>query len=411
MRLKSGLALKGVWRAKGQLRREPAGSLRSFDGVEIAPFKNAARAAVSISADLELCWAWRELPEAICEQRAEVERGNVPFILNILEQAGIPITWATVGHIFLECCTRGASGLAHPEMPRPPQNSRWKGDWYAHDPCLDVRSAPGWYAPDLIRLIQQSRLPHEIGIHSFSHIDFSTETSTEELVRMEIETCIRAMKPFGVRPRSLVFCFNHMGYQHLDLLYQLGIIAVRHRDPNLRLAVPERTASGVYRIYESMNLRLARRYDYVDKAKIFIDESIRRGVAYHLWFHPSDERKVFVEAFAPIIRHLAALQRSNKIWVTTMGQLASYREAREQMRIRTDSRGQTAVLDLECPLDRERFGDPEVTLVVSRLRPPRLVMVSGPGATEKASLDFRFDEDHRTLTFDVRSSVSRVQID
>src|SRR5205814_7334150 len=120
--------------------------------------------------------------------------------------------------------------------------------------------------------------------HSFSHIDFSPDTSTPELVERELNACNKAMHPFGVRPRSLVFCFNHTGYQHLDLLSRLGITAVRHRDSRVRLTYPERTASGVYRLYESMNLRLTSRYNYADKARIFIDEAIRRGLADPLCF-------------------------------------------------------------------------------------------------------------------------------
>ena len=411
MRVKSRLLLTAIWRASGQLRRQLAEAPRDFGGVEIAPYKNGARSAACISADFELSWAWREKPSAECERRGQVERANVPFILDILEQAEIPITWATVGHMFLENCRRSPGGIAHPEMPRPPRNDRWSGDWYVHDPCSDVKAAPGWYAPDMIRMIQASKVPHEIGTHSFSHIDFSEGTSTADLVRCEIEACIRAMEPFGVRPRSLVFCFNRMGYQHSDLLYRLGIIAVRHRDRSLRLAYPERTACGIYKLYESMNLRLAERYNYVAKAKVFIDEAVRRGTAYHLWFHPSDDRRVFLEAFVPIVGYLAAMQRSNRVWVATMSELASYREARDKMRMRVDTEGEAVVLHLECPSDRQLFGDPEVTLMMACGKPPRRVCVNHSGMSEAAPVAFTFDEDRRTLTFNVPSSARQVRID
>jgi len=411
MSLKSRFLLKTIWRLKGQLRYSGE-TPKEVDGVSIAPFKNGARAAASISADLELCWAWRGCDSEDWERRAVVERANVPSILRLLDEQGIPITWATVGHLFLQSCSRGHEGIAHPRMARPVANRVWTGDWYAHDPCSNVGSAPGWYAPDLIRMIQSSKVRHEIGTHSFSHIDFSKDTSTEELVRQEIQACIAAMDPFGVKPRSLVFCFNRMGHHYLDLLYQLGIIAVRHRDARVRLADPERTSSGAYKIYESMNLRLAQHYNYFDKAKIFIDEAIKRGASYHVWFHPSDDERVFRDALGPIAQYLAAKQRSNQIWVATMGELASYREARKQMVIRTERGESVDILHFECPLDRDRFGDPEVTLQVRCEHAPRAISAT---TTQEPSmpkpLAFSFDTRRRTAMFNVSSSVDKLVIE
>jgi len=411
VRLSSRSLLKAAWRASGQLHRQPKESPKEFGGVEIAPYKNGARSAACISADFELSWAWRELPAPECERRAEQERANVPFLLELLERFGIPITWSTVGHMFLESCRRGPGGKAHPEMPRPPRNDRWRGDWYLHDPCSDLRAAPGWYATDLIRMIQASRVAHEIGTHSFSHIDFSEHTSTAELVRHEIEACISAMEPFGVKPRSLVFCFNHMGYQHSDLLFELGIVAVRHRDLRFRLAYPERTPSGLYKLYESMNLRLSDNYAYVEKGRIFIDEAIQRGTAFHLWFHPSDDRRVFEGALAPIVEYLAVKQRRNEVWVATMAELSSYREARRQMSVQRAERDGGETLRVNCAMNREKFGDPEVTVMIQRDLSPRRVMAKYPGATAAVSVAFSFDERARRLAFNMPSSVEQIRID
>ncbi len=242
------LILKLACSVRGQLDSGHPPLEKSFNGVVVSPFRNGARAAATISADFELCWAWQIRQREECETIGLRERENVPYIVRMLEQFGIPITWATVGHLFLESCVRGACGHPHPDMPRPPRNDLWVGDWYRYDPCSDVNHAPGWYAPDLIALIQDSLVSHEIGTHSFSHIDFSSATSSTELVVRELEACHVAMRAFGVQPRSLVFCFNHMGYQHLNELSRLGIAAVRHRDSRVRLAYPERTASGVYKI-------------------------------------------------------------------------------------------------------------------------------------------------------------------
>ena len=113
--------LKSIFRLKGNFAKGAAPPDRRFDGVEITPFRGGARASGTISADFEIAWAFRGRSEEERLQRAIRCRHNVPYLVRILEETGIPITWATVGHLFLERCERGPSGLAHPEMPRPPQ--------------------------------------------------------------------------------------------------------------------------------------------------------------------------------------------------------------------------------------------------------------------------------------------------
>jgi len=76
-----------------------------------------------------------------------------------------------VGHRRAPVFSNGAAGpltdWRNPDMPRPPHNATWTGDWYMHDPCTNYNDDPLWYAPDLIEQILLSRVPHEIGTHSF----------------------------------------------------------------------------------------------------------------------------------------------------------------------------------------------------------------------------------------------------
>lgn len=377
--------LKAVFNCKGNFSHGKNSEAKGTNGVTISAFKHGCLGAVSLSGDFEMAWAWRGSGESEYTKRAVLERRNVPRILQMLETFKVPVTWATVGHLFLQSCRRGSCGSGHPDMPRPPFNARWSGDWYLHDPCSNLDDAPNWYAPDLIREILASPIPHEFGTHSFSHIDFSKETSTPELVRKEINACIDAMEPFGLRPRSLVFCHNHMGYQHADLLYELGIFVVRHRDPKIRLSYPERTESGVYRVFESMNLRVSRFYHYPDKAKIFIDETIRRGAAYHLWFHPSDEPQVFEEALFPILENIAKRRDEGALWVATLADLAAYCEAREKTQITAAVARDRMILELQCNLDTQKFGNPELTFELRVDRPVKAVTTRNGTSTENVA--------------------------
>ncbi len=373
MKLKNTAVLETIFSMMGNFAQGSSPPKKLLSGVEVASFKNNAAAAICISADFEMSWAWRSHGRKAAELIGERERHNVPLILGLLEHYSIPITWATVGHLFLESCTRSSSGLAHPSMPRPLSDGSWSGDWYFHDPCSNVRKDPLWYAPDLIQQIMECKTPHEVGTHSFSHIDFTARYSTPEVVCRELESCIYAMQPFGIRPRSLVFPRNRAEYSYLSLLASAGIVAVRHRerDKEIRLSYPERTSAGVYKIYESMNLRIARHYDYLQKVKIFIQKAMERHEVYSLWFHPSDPKAVFDTQLRDILHYIDCERRGGCLWVTTMRDLAAYCEAREQLQLRTERVKNVFTLCLRSSLDTTKYGTPEVSLLIPAPSEPR----------------------------------------
>jgi peptidoglycan/xylan/chitin deacetylase (PgdA/CDA1 family) len=377
MRLRNAAVLKRIFAAQGNFARGISPSRKVLSGIEVAPFKDNAAAAACISADFEMGWGWRPWELEAANSMGDKERHNVPLILSLLEEYSIPITWATVGHLFLESCARSSAGLAHPEMPRPLTDGTWSGDWYSHDPCSNVRSAPSWYAPDLIQQIIECKIPQEVGTHTFSHTDCTAACSSPEVVRRELESCIDAMAPFGQRPRSLVFPRNRAEYSNLPLLASAGIAVVRHRDreTGIRLSYPERTAEGVYKIYESMNLRIARRYEYLQRAKIFIRKAMERHAVYSLWFHPSDPTEWFESQLREILHYIDAERRSGRLWVATMRDLAAYCEAREQLQLTVERVGDSLTLSFRTSLDISRFGTPEISLLITATCRPWLAWV------------------------------------
>ncbi|HEX4998808.1 MAG TPA: polysaccharide deacetylase family protein [Terriglobia bacterium] len=410
MKIESPAVLETIFSLKRNFARGPAAPERVFSGVEIAPFKDNARAAVCISGDFEMSWAWRGRDARATAHRASTERANVPFILDLLERYSIPVTWATVGHLFLESCQRSGAGVAHDDMPRPKFNDRWDGDWYAHDPCSNGDADPLWYAPDLVRRILECGAPQEIGTHTFSHINFSAERSTPALVRAEIEACIHAMAPFGVQPRSLVFPHNIAEYSYLPLLAELGITSVRHRDESVRLAYPERTASGVYRIYESMNLRASRRYDYVAKARIFLKKAMERQAVYALWFHPSDSLEVFDTQFRGILRYIDAERRDGKLWVTTMRDLAAYCYEREQLGLQVTRNENMITVHLQRSTHLSP-GGAEITLATNVESPPRMVEVeAADGSRNEIAVRLHPSEKGRQVSVTAPASSRSVRL-
>jgi peptidoglycan/xylan/chitin deacetylase (PgdA/CDA1 family) len=373
--------LEAIFAFKGYWSNGIRPGRRVFDGIEIAPLKNDAKAAACISADLELSWAFRMQPKEVAEERGRHSRESIPYLLRIFEEYAFPITWATVGHLFLESCDRASRGLAHPEMPRPPRNQLWTGDWYMHDPCTNYKKDPCWYAPDVIQSILGSAVGHEIGTHSFSHIDFSPSYSDPILVRREIEESATAMQPFSISPRSVVYPFNKMGHTYLDLLSELSITAVRHRDRRVRLSYPERTPSGVYKLYESMNLRTPKHYDYLDKVKLFMTKAAERRAVFHLWFHPSDPASVFESDLIRIVQYIDNQRKTGLVWIATMGEIASYCEARETLRPEVERAEGEITVVWRGSFQREKYGDTELTLIFPALpRPRKVIMSDGNGS-------------------------------
>jgi hypothetical protein len=328
-------------------------------------------------------WAYRSCGLDGARRLGERERSQFPLILSMLDDYGVPITWATVGHLFLECCTRSACGLAHPDMLRPlDSDGTWDGDWYACDPCSNVREAPAWYAPDLIQQIVESPIPHDIGTHSFSHINFRAQYASRDLVSRELAECVKVMQPLGVRPRSLVFPQNRDEYAYLPELAAAGVVVVRHRDraSKVKLSYPERLAAGVYRIYESMNLRIAKHYDYLQKVKIFIRKAIARRAVYALWFHPSDPRDWFDPQLREILGFIRTERDAGRLWIATMQQLAAYSEARDRLAIAVERGDRSLTLSIRCPIDHGRYGTTDVTLSIPvTSRPTSTVGVSRHG--------------------------------
>lgn len=308
-----------------------------FGNIEILPFKDNCKGALCLSADFEMAWAWQYARTKPSVDFALRERENVPRIIALFERYSIPISWATVGHLFLESCTRGPNGLAHPTMLRPSHfaNREWvfqRGDWYQNDPCTDYKKSPTWYAPDLIDLIMGSTVKHEIGTHTFSHIDFSTGNCSRDLAVQELEASVEAMKKHGLSPRSIVFPAGTLG--NYDVPSEFGIIAMRGRqlDPRVELSYPDRHNGFIWNIASSLALEKRKHWSTpysIWRTKRYIERAIKLASVCHFWFHPSFDPEV-IDIILPSILHYAHTERAKgNLWVATMEEIAQYCEARE----------------------------------------------------------------------------------
>lgn len=289
------------------------------------------RAVLLISADFELAWAWRftksstnPLEKALL--KAKQERINIPLIVELCERYNIPITWLTVGHLFLESCER-INGKAHPEFPRFGhfENDFWKfsnKDWFEQDPCSDYKVAPEWYGPDLIHMILDSRVKHEIGCHTFSHIDCRDEVCLPELLRAELKECKKHANEWDIELKSFVHPGHTIG--NLDVIAEEGFTNFRTDYKNV-LGYPkkhknglwefEQTAGIVYRKDWSIDYHI---YRYITTIK----RAIKTNTVCVLWFHPSFDPEIVEKILPEVFRFID--ENKDKINVITTSEYVEW---------------------------------------------------------------------------------------
>ena len=288
------------------------------------------RGIVVMSADFEMAWAFRYSKQR-SQHAVEIglqERKNVPVILNLLDTYQIPCTWSTVGHLMLDSC-RKTNGSIHSDMPRPAyfENKNWcfhSGDWYQHDPGSDYQKDPAWYAPDLVEQIIQAQVSHEIGCHTFSHIDFTNEHCPPDLARAEISRCKELAARMGIQLRSMVFPGGTEGNR--QVLKEQGFWCYR-KPMDFEIDMPYVDEYGLVAIPSSYGMEKPS-YNWSAKTcfeivKSYLDKAAATRKVCHLWFHPSMHPWYLEKVFPRILKYIDEQRMVGLIDVYTMSDLAS----------------------------------------------------------------------------------------
>lgn len=257
------------------------------------------------------------------------ERTNVPILLKLFDRFGIPATWATVGHLFLQGCQR-AGGKAHPELRRLPHtDNHWRftsGDWYDHDPCTHWKDSPAWYAPDLIDSILRAKAQHEIGCHSFSHLHCSDRHCPPEVLDDELALCVSLAREKDIRLRAMVFPGGTYG--NFAILKKHGFICYRYNDPKWDLFYPEKDSFGLIRLPSSASIgadTFTWSLEYrMRRYQAYIDRAIREGTVCQLWFHPSLDDHARDAVLPAVLAYAARRRDEGDLWCATMGTLGDF---------------------------------------------------------------------------------------
>lgn len=288
------------------------------------------KGVVIFSADFEMAWAFRYSKEKK-EKAVEMgllERKNVPQLLEVFDKHQIPVTWATVGHLFLNGCSRDSSGRLHPEMARPEHfdNRNWSfktGDWYDQDPGSDVSTDPAWYAPDLIDCILAAKAGHEIACHTFSHLDFTYKNCPKELADAELDACMRLAENKSVCLKSMVFPGGTFG--NFESLKERGFLCYR-KPMRYRIDLPYIDQYGLVAIPSSLGLDRDpygwSKEFHLRMVRKFLEKTVKYNLVCHFWFHPSMDQWYLDNVMPELIEMIAEFKHANAIRSITMADLA-----------------------------------------------------------------------------------------
>ena len=246
----------------------------------ITPYKYGADSAFCISIDFDVTKESRRIPNAL-GTRATVE---------LAEKHNIPMTWAICGE-------------AAAEQPKE------------------------------IGLIRNSTIGHEIGIHTYTHLDMSLPSTSRELVESEIGRCFELLNiKNGLK--TFIFPWNKIG--HFGTLSNLGFTTYRGADRKLRYPVEENGLWNISPLY------------YVDAKsegasklmKMYVDLAIVYRSVCHIWFHPwsvvvgSDDRFARM-TLDPLLEYVEKEGKKGKVWICTLEELSTYCDAAKETAITT----------------------------------------------------------------------------
>jgi len=286
--------------------------------------KKMGKGIVTISADFELAWAFMYSKSGVNpEDQAKKARKNIPVLLGYFDKYKIPITWATVGHLFLDSCEK----KSHTWMRKMHHfDNHWlfnKGDWFQHDPNSNLKQNNSWYAPDIIESILNSKAHHEIGCHTFSHINCRNEICPPDVLRDELMAWKDAASVFGITAESFVFPGGTYG--NFKVLKEFGYKIYRTKSTNFELSSPVFDNNGLIQTFSSSAFQdplYGYNPDlYINSLKKSIEKAIKNKTFAHIWFHPSVDPWIVQNVFPEILKFISTNREKDLLEVKTMRNL------------------------------------------------------------------------------------------
>jgi peptidoglycan/xylan/chitin deacetylase (PgdA/CDA1 family) len=309
--------------------------------------------------DFELYWGMRHLASVRDYiPRLVGARAAIPALLRLFTEYSIHATWATVGFLFFD---QTSSLLEFAPRQRPQYRKRVLYP-YSDLPPDEVRETTDsiFFAPSLIRLIADTA-NQEVGTHTFSHYFCLEEGQDIEAFRHDLLAARRAAQQFGLQLRSLVFPQNEFKAQYIRPCLEAGITAYRgnppswiYREtaqeqqgqvrrlgrlmdaylpitsgnchtftPSIEIAPVNVPASRFLRPYS----RSLRGFDPMRLRRIACEMTMaaRKGLLYHLWWHPHNfglDTEHNLAFLRRVLDHYRSLQEQYGFESRNMGEVA-----------------------------------------------------------------------------------------
>lgn len=301
------------------------------------------KATVSLSMEIELGWGM-DTPEKLRNRLSDGRKRETQYleeILTVCDNLGIPFTFAVVGHLLLDECdgTHGRYGRIGP---------------FGNDPGTEVRQDPNFYAPDLVEKIRDAKVQHEIGTHTFSHINCLDED--DERIRWEFDQVRKIYEKEGLSPPVSFVAPWHQYCSEL-ILEEFDIKVIRQSASDVKPCNPEtlwwiflrnhpirsaeRTKKGILKTYSTSFESLVspllksdpvpqfkfipkriRKYIHFKFLKGTVERAIEKGSHLHHWTHLWNiSNTAHLEVILRFLRFLSKCEQKGRIKFLTMNQL------------------------------------------------------------------------------------------
>lgn len=302
-----------------------------------------------VSYDVELAWGTSDKPAVYPAMEAHWQNGRQCFfkLAELHDRLSVPATWAMVGHIMQGPCGPDA----HVQMPKPASGY----DRYAVCPCADGQLHDLWHAPDFLPPLLKRPELHDIGCHTYSHLQSGQPYVTPEMAQAEIRACVAAARQAGVREMvSIVFPLHSWG--HLETVRQHGFKVTRLLRSDAHWSKQEAFLPTLYRRLSVLGLlplplgRAQEHYGLVDvpasvcwvmrvglgakipvgwwvrSIKKAIDRAARTKRVFHVWSHEYNfavETDTWLAAYADVLEYAKRLEDRGDIRCRNLRQFVS----------------------------------------------------------------------------------------
>ena len=295
-----------------------------------------------VSLDFELFWGMLDC-STLEAYGANVLGGRdaIPRLLELFKKYNIHATWAAVGFMFGE--NYGELQQFFPEKALRPSYEDTRLDPYIWFDRIGQteREAPCFYGPELIRMVADTP-GQEIGSHTFCHYYCREKGQTVSQFEADMMAAKAIAKAKGYALTSVVLPRNQCEPEYTQVLRNCGFTAYRDEENDwihekinfhpllrlLRLAdvylpltgqggyVPE-CENGIWNLTGSRALKAVSRPLHmleglkVRRIKKQLRHAAKKGLTFHLWWHPHNMGAMTEEFFSQleeILRYYSRLR-------------------------------------------------------------------------------------------------------